>query len=266
MIAGPPRPDVAVPAQVEKVAAGQPVRAVWENELGGVTFEVGVGPDRRFVKWAPAGSGLDLGEEAIRLSWAVSFTPVPRLLDQGVDDDGSWLVTAAVLGQNAVAERWKAAPAAAVTAVGEGLRAMHEALPAPACPFSWTAEDRLTDARNRASSGEIDPARWHPIHHPLGMEQAFKRLADIPPIDELVVCHGDACAPNTLLTDDGRWSGHVDLGTLGVADRWADLAIATWSTAWNYGPGWDGLLLDAYGTKPDPDRTRYYRLLWDLGP
>jgi kanamycin kinase len=47
---------------------------------------------------------------------------------------------------------------------------------------------------------------------------------------------------------------------------WADLAIATWSSEWNYGPGWDGLLLDAYGIRPDPDRTRYYRLLWDLGP
>jgi len=51
-----------------------------------------------------------------------------------------------------------------------------------------------------------------------------------------------------------------------VADRWADLAIATWSAEWNYGPGWERPLLDAYGIRPDPDRTRYYRLLWDLGP
>ncbi len=65
---------------------------------------------------------------------------------------------------------------------------------------------------------------------------------------------------------DGRWSGHVDLGELGVADRWADLAVATWSTTWNYGPGWEIPLLDAYGVPPDPPRTRFYRLLWDLGP
>ncbi len=82
----------------------------------------------------------------------------------------------------------------------------------------------------------------------------------------LVVCHGDACAPNTLLSDDGRWSGHVDLGFLGVADRWADLAVATWSTEWNYGPGWEEPLLDAYGIDPDRERMAYYRLLWDLGP
>ncbi len=87
-----------------------------------------------------------------------------------------------------------------------------------------------------------------------------------PPIDRLVVCHGDTCAPNTLIGDDGRCAGHVDLGALGVADRWADLAIATWSTRWNYGDGWEPALLAAYGIDPDPERTAYYRLLWDLGP
>ena len=51
-----------------------------------------------------------------------------------------------------------------------------------------------------------------------------------------------------------------------MADRWADLAVATWSTTWNYGPGWETPLLEAYGVAPDPERTRYYRLLWDLGP
>ena len=82
----------------------------------------------------------------------------------------------------------------------------------------------------------------------------------------LVVCHGDACAPNTLIGADGRWSAHVDFDCLGVADRWADLAVATWSTEWNYGPGWEGELLAAYGIGPDSERTAYYRLLWDLAP
>ena len=53
-------------------------------------------------------------------------------------------------------------------------------------------------------------------------------------MDRLVVCHGDACAPNTLIADNGTCSGRTDLGAMGVADGWADLAIATWSTVWNY--------------------------------
>jgi aminoglycoside phosphotransferase len=260
-----------VPAPVAAVAAGRPARQVWENAVGGRTFEVGSGggggsTDRCFVKWTPAASGIDLAAEASRMAWAVSFTPVPRVIGQGADEAGSWIVTSALPGQSAVMPRWQSDPATAVAAIGEGLRAMHDALPVPACPFSWMAAGRLADARRRVRQGRVDPADWHEDHQPLGVGQALDLLADIPPVDRLVVCHGDACAPNTLIGEDGRWSGHVDLGELGVADRWADLAIATWSAGWNYGPGWERPLLDAYGVRPDPDRTRYYRLLWDLGP
>jgi kanamycin kinase len=263
---GLPPAGLPVPAPVAAEAGAALVRPVWVNELGGATFEIGTGDQRRFAKWAPAGSGLDLAAEAARMAWAVAYTPVPRLLAHGADGTGSWLVTRALPGEMAVTDRWQARPRTAVTAIGEGLRALHDALPVATCPFSWSAGDRLREVRERAARGKLDPAGWHPDHQDLSIGAALERLADPPPVDKLVVCHGDSCAPNTLITGDGRWSGHVDLGELGVADRWADLAIATWSTTWNYGPGWEAALLDAYGVAPDPDRTRYYRLLWDLGP
>jgi aminoglycoside phosphotransferase len=259
-------PDKPVPPRVAKLAAGRPVREVWENEVGGRTFEVGGAEDRYFIKWTPSGSGIDLAQEATRLEWAAAYITVPRVFAEGADDTGSWLVTSALPGQNAVTPRWLAEPATAVAAIGEGLRAMHEAMPVTACPFSWMAEHQLADARRRAELGHLDPAGWHPVHHSLSTGQALDRLADVPPVERMVVCHGDACAPNTLITDDGRCSGHVDFGQLGVADRWADLAVATWSVEWNYGAVWEEELLSAYGVAPDPDRTRYYRLLWDLGP
>jgi kanamycin kinase len=267
MIAGPPETDVPVPAVVLDLAAGRTVSAVWENPLGGMTFRLGEGAGLSYVKWAPAGSGLDLAGEAGRLRWAAPFTPVPTVLAVGSDALGGWLMTAGLPGENAVTGRWQRDPATAVAAIGAGLRAFHDALPVAGCPYTWSAGDRLAVVRHRASAGLIDPRDWHSDHRKLtGVDHAVAILADVPPVDELVVCHGDTCAPNTLLTDDGRWSGHVDLGSLGVADRWADLAIATWSTQWNYGPGWEGPLLEAYGIAPDPERTRYYRLLWDLGP
>ena len=264
---GRPSPgSVTVPPAVAAVAAGRPAVPVWLNEAGGLTFDVGDGAERCYVKWAPAGSDeLDLAAEADRMEWACRFHPVPRPLARGQDADGSWLATSPLPGDSAVTVRWKAQPAVAVTAIGEGLRAMHDSLPADGCPFSWNAAERLAAGRRAAQAGRQDPAAWHPGHQGLTVAAALERAAAIPPVDKLVVCHGDACAPNTLVGDDRRWSGHVDLGRLGLADRWADLAIATWSAGWNYGPGWEPLLLDAYGVEPDPERTSYYRLLWDLG-
>ncbi len=237
-------PDEPIPPAIQRLSAGEPVAAVWVNGDGGVTCRIGAGPDR-FAKWAPEGSGLDLAAEAERLRWAHRFARVPKVLEAGADATGSWLVTAALPGETAIADRWKADPATAVRVGGSALRELHESLPVAACPFDWSVGARV------ARAGLAGPV-------------AAQARADAPPIDRLVVCHGDACSPNTLIDTDGNYAGHVDFGDLGVADRWADLAIGSWSTEWNYGPGWEDSYLEAYGVQPDPARLRYYRQLWEL--
>ncbi|GAA3662248.1 aminoglycoside 3'-phosphotransferase [Microbacterium marinilacus] len=236
-----PAGDVEVPERVRALAGGAEIVPVWRNELGGVTFRAGA----LFIKHGPRHGEASMAEEAERLAWAAQWASVPSVLDQGETDDEEWLVTRAMDGETAVAPRWRERPATAVRAVAEGLRALHDALPVDACPFDWSVPTRIIRAQERGS--DVPAA-----------------LRDPPPVDRLVVCHGDACAPNTLIGDDGRWTAHVDLGALGTADRWADIAVATMSLGWNYGPGWDGLFLEAYGVGPDPVRTEYYRALWDV--
>jgi kanamycin kinase len=224
-----------IPDRVLALAGGRGLRPVWRNDFGGLTYEiVGAG---QFVKWS-ADSRLDLAAEAARLRWAVPYVSVPRVLSAGRDGAGEWLLTAALPGESAVSQRWKADPATAAAAIGAGLRTLHDRLPVQDCPFSWSVEKRLA----------VVPGKEFP---------------ESPPIDCLVVCHGDACVPNTLIDEDGKCSGHVDFGEMGIADRWADLAIATWSTEWNYGPGWEDEVLDAYGIAADPLRIDYYRSLWE---
>ena len=265
----PNRPDGTerTPRIVAELADGRKTEAVWRNGLGGLTYQLGEGETREFLKWTPHGSGADLDDEIRRLRWAGQYILVPRVLSQGSDDEGSWFVSAGLPGTTAVDDHWRLRePATAVREIGAGLRAMHDALPVADCPFDWSAETRVARAKQAAAEGRLNPQDWFEIHQHLTVEAALALVAEVPPVDQLVVCHGDPCSPNTLIGDDGHWTAHVDLDTLGVADRWADLAVATWSTAWNYGPGWEDVLLAAYGVDPDRARTGYYRLLWDLGP
>ena len=257
-----PPADHPVPDPIREAAGGRPILPVWYNE-GASTFRLGEGPGARYAKWAPAGSYLDLAGEAARMRWAGAYTAVPRVLEQASNAEGAWLITAALDGEMAVTDRWKQDPAPTVRVLGESLRAFHDALPVAECPFSASAEERVAEAERHIT--EREQRTLHPDFAHLTHAEVLKRVADIPPVDKLVVCHGDTCAPNTLLTADGRFAGHVDLGALGIADRWSDLAIATWSTTWNYGDRWQEPLLDAYGIAPDPERTEYYRLLWEVG-
>lgn len=239
-----PAADEPVPHRVRELAGDATLEPVWRNNLGGVTFRAIAADGIRYIKRGPRNAETSMRGEAERLRWASAFTAVPRVLEEGRDATHEWLVTAGVPGLSAVDPRWIAEPERAVRALGRGLRALHEALPVEACPFSWSVPDRVANAAVRG------------IRVP-------DALRDAPPIDRLVVCHGDACAPNTLTGDDGEWAGHVDLGALGVGDRWADIAVAAMSTEWNYGPGWHDALLDAYGVAPDATRLAFYRDLWN---
>lgn len=246
-IAAVPDGPVEVPSIVSLHAAGDTPVPVWRNTRGGLTFRLGEGVGARFIKWMPEGES-SLEGEAERLAWASAFIVVPRVIEAGSGDGGSWMLTAGLPGHGAVDARFGSdASTARVAArgIGAGLRRLHDALPVDACPYSWSVSRRIGRARSEGL--------------------AVAESLEIPPsIDRLVVCHGDACAPNTLLADDGAFVGHVDLGSSGVADRWADLAIATWSLEWNFAGGerLESELLDAYGIARDEERIRYYRALW----
>lgn len=229
--------DVVVPGWIAELGGGSGVRPVWRNGLGGITYRFGAG--ERYLKVQSADSDWDLDAEASRLAWVGDHVPAPRVLAHGVRHGVRWLLTTGLPGRSAVDRPWRSRPATVVPELGRALRRFHDGVPAASCPFGWSVADRVT--RFGLDGGFVDRA---------------------PGLDP-VVCHGDACNPNFVLDEDGAFSGYVDLGNLGVADRWADLAPALMSLGWNYGPGWEQTFLDAYGIEPDAAKQAYYTALWN---
>jgi streptomycin 3"-kinase len=82
---------------------------------------------------------------------------------------------------------------------------------------------------------------------------------------DMVVCHGDPCMPNFVVDPQTlRCTGLIDLGRLGTADRYADLAlmIANADESWeaqHYADRAFSILFETMGIKkPDRDRLTFY--------
>jgi kanamycin kinase len=199
------------------------------------------------VKWFAGEHGeIDLPAEAERMRWAGAFAPVPQVVGCGRDDGGQWLHTKALPGESAVHPAYASDPEQTVTALGRGLRRWHDTLSMPHCPYRWDVGERLRSRgmdRTPVGQGYLDATP--------AMET------------DLVVCHGDACNPNFLVRGSAV-VGYVDLGRLGIADRWADLAPALRSLTWNFGRGWEATFLEGYGIARDGEKLEFYSRLWDL--
>ncbi|GAA4906991.1 aminoglycoside 3'-phosphotransferase [Tessaracoccus lubricantis] len=163
----------------------------------------------------------DLEPEAERLSWLSSRFPSPRMADYEELDDGWLIVTVGLPGRSAV--EWPERPELAAHGLAEALAQLH----------SLDATDTLFD----------EPA-W---------------VGDQRDVHDLSIVHGAATVPNVLVSDDGGFVGMVGVGQLGVADRWADLAVASRSLEHHFGPGAADEFWAAYGEAPDPERIRRYR-------
>ena len=204
--------------------------------------------------------------EAARMLWAKAVgLPVPVLVEVGDDGVVDWLASEAIDGERAEVHPRRSSDVVGVAVeLARGLRSLHD-VPAPSCPFDRSLDVALAERRRRLAAGVLAVDTMHPEHGDLSPAEGLRRLERDRPADEdLVVCHRDFNEANVLLGADGSLAGIVDLGLLGLGDRWCDLAVTSWYLEGNHGPEAAAAFFDAYGIEPDPARIAYYRLLYSV--
>lgn len=220
------------------------------------------GPDL-YLKHGRGPAAAALVDELARLRWLASQMPVGAPVHFECSDNQAWLLTRAVPGRTAW-EWLRHAPSRApdiVAALAQALVRLH-ALPAALCPFQSPLELRLALAHARLAAGLIDADDFDDARRgwtPQDVWDALQRLR--PRRVDAVVTHGDYSLDNLLLDDELRVTGLIDVGRLGVADRYQDLAIL-WNCLGEFGAAAQRALFDAYGiARPDRRRLDFYLCL-----
>ncbi len=211
-----------------------------------------------FLKVERAGPFSEAEAEAERLPWlAAQGVACPALLAAECRRGRIWLLSAGLPGRDLATNR-SLGPAATVDIIADALRGLH-GRPIEACPFDQRLAVRLARARAHVAAGDLDDDEFKEEG---GATRALEALIAAAPAEEdLVVTHGDATLSNVMAADGG-FTGFIDCGRVGVADRCVDLALACDSVAERFGPGWGGRLLERYGLAyAEPARLAFYERL-----
>lgn len=208
------------------------------------------------------------------MSWSAGKIPVPKILCHKVVDGISYLLMEKMEGAMSCDEILLGQPEVLTAALAEGMKLLWRTNTA-GCPRIRTMPYLLEEARYHVEHGLVDLDNVEPetfgengFRNP---EDLLNWLTDNPIPSEPVLSHGDYCLPNVFVKD-GRFRGFIDVGDLGIGEKWRDIALCYRSLRDNLGGRYGGKvydfdpnrLFDALEIEPDWEKIRYHLLLDEL--
>lgn len=218
---------MAVPASLAAQVEGYDWARDTVGEAGAAVYRLsGSGKLTLYLKHGADAVATDVTDEMTRLEWLGRHLPVPRVVHFTASLGEAWLLMTAIPGRTALQCLVNEADhrEETVVAITDFLRLLH-ALPVETCPFNSGHLLRLAEAKYRLDAGEVDAADFDKNHKGWTARQVWQAVTDLLPFDaDRVVTHGDYSLDNIVL-ENGRVVGCIDVGRLGSADRYQDLAI-----------------------------------------
>lgn len=256
---------IPVPASVSAALQGYHWAADTIGQSGGAVYRLHGKPGALdlFLKHGNDAVADDITDEMVRLRWLAGYMPVPEIKHFIATPGEAWLLMTAIPGQTAhqILSAHPDARIGVVDALATFLRRLH-AIPLDACPFTSDHAYRLAQARRRIDAGLVDEDDFDAEREGWSAERVWEALQRLLPLaSDPVVTHGDFSLDNVLIVD-GAVVGCIDVGRLGIADRYQDLAIV-----WNDLGAVDAFLQDRllahYGIAQVDLRKLEFHLLLD---
>jgi streptomycin 3"-kinase len=152
----------------------------------------------------------------------------------------------------------------------EQLATLH-ALPVDGCRFEKSLATMFARAADVVARGAVnldflpDEDKARPAPELLARVEADLPLRLAQEKTDRVICHGDPCMPNFMVDPETlRCTGMIDLGRLGTADRYADLALMLanaqehWTTQREAEMAFDTVFATLKIEAPDRERLAFY--------
>lgn len=243
----------------------------WERDTigkeGSAVYRLHGKPDAPdiYLKHGEGSVADSIYDEHERLKWLTGRISVPTILQFCRKCDEAWLLVTARPGKSALQalqEDVESRPEI-VDALAGFLRELH-GLPARDCPFDGNHNLRLVEARKHIDAGMVDIDDFDAERIGWTAEQVWSAIQERLPITpQSVVTHGDFSLDNVFL-DNGKVTGCIDLGRMGVADLYQDLAIL-WNALGEVELQLRHRLIRAYGlSHVDEQKLRFHIMLDEL--
>ena len=205
-----------------------------------------------------------LTQEYNALKWLFGKFPVPEIVLFDDDSDNEFLITKAIAGEMVCSDRYLNDPAKSLKIIKEAFDKIYS-VDISSCPFDVSNNYKLALVSENVRKGLVKNENLEPqtLKKYGSVENLLNYLINNQFEEELCFSHGDTSLPNIFALGDS-FSGFIDVGECGVADKWFDLAICEKSIRRNYGEEYISKFYDELGIIPDRNKLDYYLLMMEL--
>ena len=205
-----------------------------------------------------------LNDEYSKLKYLQDKLPVPKITFREIYDDIEYLITTKIPGEMVCSDYYMKHQSEGIDIIVEAFKLLYN-VDICNCPINVSLDYKLSIAESNIRKGlikdeNIDEKELERFGSAQGVLDYLKKNKFA---EDLCFSHWDISLPN-IFADDGKFSGFIDVGDCGIADRWFDIAIVIRSIIRNFGEEYVQEFLDKLGFDYDKFKFDYYMLLMQL--